>query len=282
LSYVLNYVYQISENPDINALYYYKTAGCLNEEMQNYVESQGFGKPKNLDFSILRGISGVEVNADNSGNFSFTLSDEQMELVQDARLELAAYDEETDDVTYFGEDRYITMSDENTIVAAFDGEWLMMNDCPLPLEVIGTTEEYINYTVPMLYNKTERVNFMLSYHFDTQSVDFLGIRTAENEADLMGRDLIPLKMNSTFNPIYEQSNLEKYAVSEIEGPAIKVDQDLSFSYKPLKDGKYLAYVVVEDLRSDKYYTPVFQYTLEDGEIVDTTVVESLFAYDDGK
>ncbi len=282
LAYVLDYIYKISENPDINALYYYKTAGCLNEEMQEYVESEGFGKPKNLDFSILRGISGVEVNADNSGNFSFTLSDEQMELIQDARLQLASYDEESGDVLYLGEDRYITMSDENTFVAAFDGEWLMMNDCPLPVEIIGSTEEYINYTVPMLYNKAEKVNFMLSYHYDTQSVDFLGIRTAENEADLMGRDLIPMKQNSTFQALYETSNMEKYAVTNIEGPTIKVDEALSFSYKPLEDGKYLAYVVVEDLRSDKYYTPVFQYTLEDGKIVDTKIMEDMFAYEDGK
>ena len=174
------------------------------------------------------------------------------------------------------------MSDENTIVAAFDGEWLMMNDCPLPLEVISTTEDYINYTVPMIYNMSNRVNFMLSYKFDDQAVDFLGIRTAENEADLMGRDLIPLKMNSTFTAIYERSNLNNYTVEEIEGPSLTVDENLSFSYQPLNDGKYFAYVVVEDLRSDKYYTPVFQYTLQDGKIIDTEVVEGLFAYDNGK
>ena len=282
LSFVLDYIYHISENPDINALYYYKTAGCLNEEMQAYVEKEGFGKARKLDFSILRGISDVEVNADNSGNFSFSLSDEMLALVQDARLELARYDEETGDVTYFGEDRYITMSDENTIVAAFDGTWLMMNDCPLPLEVISTTEDYITYTVPMIYNMSGRVNFMLSYNFDTQTVDFLGIRTGENEADMMGRDLIPLKQHSMFNPIYEQSNLNNYAVTEIEGPTIKVDENLSFSYLPLQDGVYFAYVVVEDLRSDQYYTPVFQYTLQDGKIIDTSVVEELYAYDNGK
>ncbi len=282
LMFVLNYIYHISENPSINALYYYKTSGCLNEDLLAYVESEGFGKPQNLDFSILRGISDVEVSADNSGNFSFSLSDEQMALVQDARLELAYVDEESGDVTYFGEDRYITMSDENTFVAAFDGTWLMMNDCPLPLEVVASTGEYITYTVPMIYNMGHSVNFMLSYHFDTQEVDFLGIRTAENEADLLGRDLIPLRQYSTFNAIYEQSNLGKYSVMKVEGPTITVDENLNFSYRPLEDGKYYAYVVVEDLRSDKYFTPVFQYTLQDGKIIDTSVVPDLFAYDDGK
>ena len=282
LVFVLDYINHISENPDINALYYYKVSGCLNEEMQAYTESQGFGKPKNLDFSILKGISDVEVNADNSGNFSFSLSDDQLALIQDARLELAYYDEETGDVTYYGEDRYITLSDENTIVAAFDGEWLMMNDCPLPLEVISTTEDYISYTVPMVYDMSVQVNFMLSYNFETQSVDFLGIRTVENQADMMGRDLVPLKPHSVFNAIYEQSNLDNYTVSQVEGPNLIADENLSFSYKPLPDGKYFAYVVIEDLRSDKYYTPVFQYTLQDGKITDTRIADYLFAYDNGK
>ena len=250
--------------------------------MLSYAEKEGFGKPQNLDFSILRGISDVEMNADNSGNFSFSLSDEMLGLIQDVRLEIAHYDEETGDVTYLGEDRYITMSDENTFVAAFDGEWLMMNDCPLPLEVISTTEDYVTYTVPMIYNLALDVNFMLSYHFDTQTVDFLGIRTAQNEADLMGRDLIPLKLNSTFNPIYEQSNLNNYTVAKIEGPMLTADENLKFSYQPLDDGMYFAYVVVEDLRSDKYYTPVFQYTMQDGKIVDAVIMDDLFAYDNGK
>ena len=279
---VLNYIGHISESPDISALYYYKTAGCLNEEMQKYVESEGFGSPRKLDFSVLRGISDVTVNADNSGNFSFSLSDEQLALVQDARLQLASYDEETGDVIYLGEDRYITMADENTIVAAFDGEWLMMNDCPLPLEIVASTEEFITYTVPMIYNMSTKVNFMLSYNFTTQTVDFLGIRTEDNQADVIGRDLVPLKPNSTFYTIYETSNLDQYSVSKAPGPFITVDDDLSFSYQPLPDGKYFAYVVIEDLRSDKYYTPVFQYTLEDGHIVDTSVADGLYAYDDGK
>ncbi|MBR6090750.1 MAG: DUF362 domain-containing protein, partial [Anaerolineaceae bacterium] len=275
LSMALNYIYHISDDPAVNALYYYKAAGCLNEEMQNYTESEGFGKPKTLDFSILRTISETEVTADNNGNFSFTLSDEQMALVQDAHMLVAHYDKETGNVTYYGEDNSITMSDGNTFTAAFGGEWLMMNDCPLPLEVIGSTDEYITYTVPMVYNKNVKVNFMLSYHCDTQTVDFLGIRTPQNEADLMGRDLLPMKPHSIYNAVYRQSNLENYSVSEIAGPSITVDENLSFSYQPLPDGKYFAYVIVEDLRSDKYYTPVFEYTLQDGRIINASVADYL-------
>ena len=282
LNFALKYIYHISENQYINALYYYKTAGCLNEELQDYLTKEGLGKVQNLDFTILRGISDVEVTADNSGNFSFSLSDEQMALVQDARLQLASLNEETGDVIYFGEDRYITMADENTIVAAFDGTWLCMNDVILPTEIISSTDEYITYTVPMIFDLNTRVNFTLSYHFDTQTVDFLGIRTQENEPDLIGRDLVPLKQGSIYYPEYQYSNLDGYSTSTTGGSPVTIDENLSFSYQPLPDGKYLAYVVVEDLRSDQYFTPVFQYTMEDGEIVATEVMDEFYAYDNGK
>ena len=282
LKFALQYIYHISENKYINALYYYKMAGCLNEELQNYLTNEGLGKVQNLDFTILRGVSDVAVTADNSGNFSFSLSDEQMALVQDARLQLAHLDEETGDVIYFGEDRYITMSDENTIVAAFDGTWLTMNDVILPTEIISTTDEYITYTVPMIFDLNTRVNFTLSYHYDTQTVDFLGIRTLDNEADLIGRDLVPMKQGSIYYPEYQSSNLDGYAASKTGGTPVTVDENLSFSYQPLPDGKYLAYVVVEDLRSDKYYTPVFKYTIQDGVITDTVVMDDLFAYENAK
>ena len=134
----------------------------------------------------------------------------------------------------------------------------------------------------MVYNMDLNVNFMLSYHFDTQSVDFLGIRTPQNEADLMGRDLIPMKLKSMYNTVYQQSNLENYSVKEIQGPTITADENLSFSYRPLPDGTYFAYVIVEDLRSDKYYTPVFRYTMQDGQIADASTADYLFAYNSRK
>ena len=205
-----------------------------------------------------------------------------MALVQDARLQLAYLDEETGDVIYFGEDRYITMSDENTFVAAFDGTWLMMNDVILPTEIISSTDEYISYTVPMIFDLNTRVNFTLSYHFDTQTVDFLGIRTIENEPDIIGRDLVPMKQGSIFYPEYQYSNIDGYGTSTIGGDPVTVDENLSFSYKTLPDGKYLAFVVVEDLRSDQYFTPVFQYTLENGQITDTEVMDDFYADDNGK
>jgi hypothetical protein len=222
------------------------------------------------------------VKANEDGYFSFTLSDEMMDLVQDARLEIARLDEESGKVTYYGEDRDITMSDDNTFVAVFTGTWLMINDTPLATDVIDTTDEYITYSVPMIYNLLTDVNFMLSYHFDTQQVDFIGIRSQENEADLLGRDLVALKPDTAVMPVYETRNLNSNSRKKDSGDLITIGEETNFGFKTLADGTYLAYGTIEDLRSDKYYTPIYKLTIKDGKITETAVFEDQHMYNTGK
>ena len=282
LSSFLNYINHVSDNNDINALYYYKVAGCLNEELQDYVKNSGYGEARVMDYSILKGISGIEVKANEEGSFSFSLSDEMMDLVQDARLEIALLDEESGKVTYYGEDRDITMSDDNTFTAVFTGTWLMINDTPLATDVIDTTDEFITYSVPMVYNLLTDVSFMLSYHFDTQQVDFIGIRSQENEADLLGRDLIPLKPDTIVMPVYETRILESNSRSKEYGDLNTIDESTNFGFKTLADGTYLAYGTIEDLRSDKYYTPIYKLSIDDGKITEAVLFEDQHMYNVGK
>ena len=282
LSSFLNYINHVSDNKDINALYYYKVAGCLNEELQDHVREAGYGEAKVMDYSILRGIADIEVKANEEGHFTFSLSDEMMDLIQDARLEIAMLDEESGKVTYYGEDRDITMSDDNTFVAVFTGSWLMINDTPLATDLIDSTDGFITYSVPMLYNLLTEVNFMLSYHIDTQQVDFIGIRSQENEADLLGRDLIPLKPDTIVVPLYETRNLKSNSRTQDSGDLITIDEKTNFGFKTLADGTYLAYGTIQDLRSDKYYTPIYKLTIKDGKISETALFEDQQMYNVGK
>ncbi len=278
----LNYINHVSDNKDIDALYYYKVAGCLNEELQDYVKEAGYGEAKKLDYSILKGIADIEVKANEEGYFTFSLSDEMMDLIQDARLEIARLDEESGKVTYYGEDRDITMADNNTFVAVFTGSWLMINDSPLATDIIDATDEYITYSVPMIYNLLTDVNFMLSYHFNTQQVDFIGIRSQENEADLLGRDLITLKPDTIVMPVYETRNLESNSRTKDTGDLITIDETTNFGFKTLADGSYLAYGTIQDLRSDRYYTPIYKLTIKGGTITEATLFEDQHMYNTGK
>ena len=54
LLYYLDYVYNISDDDNITSLYYYKQAGCLNEELKDYVSSLTKTKPQVLDVDLLR------------------------------------------------------------------------------------------------------------------------------------------------------------------------------------------------------------------------------------
>ena len=282
LSFFLNYINDVSDNKDINALYYYKVAGCLNDELQDYVQEAGYGSAKTIDYSILKAVSDIEVTANAEGNFSFSLTDEMMDLVQDARLEIALLDEESGKVTYYGEDRDITMADNNTFVAVFTGTWLMINDTPLATDVIDATDEFITYSVPMLYNLLTDVHFMLSYQVDTGQVDFIGIRSQENEADLLGRNLVSLKPDTIVMPVYDTRNLNSNSRTKTTGDVVTIDDKTSFEFKKLPDGTYLAYGTVQDLRSDKYYTPIYKVTVKDGKIAEAALSDDQHMYNIGK
>ena len=62
----LNYIEEISTEPAIKAFYYYKIAGCLSEEHQKYVESQGWGRAPVINTTYLNEFTTapVEVHSD--------------------------------------------------------------------------------------------------------------------------------------------------------------------------------------------------------------------------
>ena len=123
---------------------------------------------------------------------------------------------------------------------------------------------------------------MLSYHFNTQQVDFIGIRYQENEADLLGRDLITLKPDTIVMPVYETRNLESNSRTKDTGDLITIDETTNFGFKTLADGSYLAYRTFQDLRSDRYYTPIYKLTIKGGTITEATLFEDQHMYNTGK
>ena len=62
----LEYIEEISTEPAVKAFYYYKLAGCLSEEHQEYVESQGWGRAPVINTAPLKEISStpMEVHPD--------------------------------------------------------------------------------------------------------------------------------------------------------------------------------------------------------------------------
>ncbi len=283
LAYMLDYINNINDNQDLNAFYYYKTAGVLNDALEEYVVSSGYGQPQPLIFSALDSLSEAEVTIGENGRFSVHVSPEQISLLQDAVFQIGKYDEESGEIIYYGEDRYVALNLEtNEYVVTFDGKWGMLGDVPLALEIVDSTEENVLYKVPMEYNLLGSVDFLINYNYESGENDFIGIRSDLDPANLMGRDLIPLDTGAYYAVSYMTSNLNNYLVGTKTSSTMKFNEEFDLSEKPLADGTYLALINFEDIRSDSYYSPVVKYTIKDGTVTECELMSELGGYDSNK
>ncbi len=283
LAFMLDYINNINTNDDINAFYYYKTAGVLNDELESYVEGEGYGSPKQLNFSALDTLNKSEVTIGEDGGFTVQATQEQVDLLQSAVLEIGKYNEETGEIIYYGEDCYVGLNTEtNEFVVTFDGEWTMMNNTPLALEVIDSTEENVLYKVPMTYNLIGNIDFLINYNFESGNTEFIGIRPDLDPANLMGRDLLPLNTGAYYSVTYQTSNLNDYSTGTTASTPMRLNENTTLAAKPLADGTYLAIINFEDIRSDSYYSPVVKYTISGGEVTAAELMPNLGGYDSNK
>ena len=283
LAYMLDYISNINDNQDLNAFYYYKTAGVLNDTLEEYVINAGYGQPQQLVFSALDSLSEAEVTIGENGRFSVQATPEQISLLQDAVFQLGKYDEESGEIIYYGEDRYVALNLEtNEYVVTFDGKWGMLGDVPLALEIIDSTEENVLYKVPMEYNLVGSVDFLINYNYESRTNDFIGIRSDLDPANLMGRDLIPLDTDAYYAVSYMTSNLNNYSIGTTTSSMMKFNEEFDLREKPLADGTYLALINFEDIRSDSYYSPVVKYTIKDGAVTECELMSDLGGYDSNK
>lgn len=272
----LPYIHDLSKNQDINALYYYKIAGCLNEEYQEYVKSKGYAKPKVIDYSIMENVSALPVLCSGDGNLELTLNEELFSLTQNVTFGIAKFDEDSGIIDYYGEDVYASLSDNGKISTFFDGKWISYGGYPLTLEVISSTPESALFKSKILYN-TENAFMLIGYDAVNEEISLLGIAREMNEATLE-RNLMQPKTGDIIMPVRQQGNLYNNTYIE-KTETVVVGKNTKLEEIPLKDGAYLEYLNVMDLRSDEYISTPVTFTMSGGKIKDQIVDDSFIAYD---
>ena len=275
----LEYINDVSDNKDVNALYYYKLTGCLNDKLRDYTESEGYDEIKNIDYSIMNAIPGHELTCLGDGNMAMSLSDEEMNLTQAVRFGLAWYDPETYDIIYYGEDGYAFYDPDGKINTNFNGRWVYFDGHPLPLEVVSETGDNITFRTPVEYNGLDAW-LMIGYDAESDEYSVLGVREELNEAGTLDRSLLTLKDGAYITIKYEAGNLLSNA-SETVTEDIKFNSNTSFEDRELDNGSYLEYIIVEDIRADTYYSPIVSFEIKNGEISNQLVDEELYSYEKG-
>ena len=283
LSYYLDFIYDVCEDDSVAALYYYKQAGCLNDELKESLALITDKEPQVLDVAAFRRFSADKPVVDGGG-FRLPVSDQLQNLIVDYELEIGRYDEANNIITYYGRENCLTLDGEGYLVSDFDGKWICLDGEPLYVEVVSFTPAATIYRSHVLYNG-HNAYIELSRDRDTDEISITGVRkvptgplgdanylinTRSNEEIAYGVKIIPLYLQGDFNA---------NSINNVRGKQITFGNKTSLQLEALPTGQYLSTAVITDPRGDSYYSAVLASTLDRGTMKDWRTDPRFFGRD---
>ena len=262
----MRYIDTVSTNMDINAMYYYKMTGCMNDVYQKYCEDAGYGTAETLRYDELYRLRDVKVELDEKGDMSLALTDVEDLLLQDAVYELMMVDEEAGEIIYLGGDRYVNF-DSKQLTTEFPVSWVAIDDVPFYVEIINTDDENIQYITHVIYRDMDKY-LLLNYNFETEEMSILGLRDPGYGAATLDRSVEPLEYNEEITPVYKVTALNGGNVHYDTMDSAKYKNSSDISDATLKDGTYIARIKMEDMRSDRYYSEPIRLIVENGKVTE--------------
>ena len=270
LAYFLDYVYDISEDDSISALYYYKQAGCLNEELQKHLAQLTKKEPKVLDVSEFRAFSTSEPEFDEEG-FLIPVSEELQSLLVNYELEAGKYDEAKHTVTYYGREACLSLDGEGYLASSFDGTWICLGGEPLYVEVVSTSPNATDYRAHVYYNE-EEAYLEITCDRDTDEMRVTGIRKVPDDTSPDVNFLSSTRSNeevaygAKIAPIYVRTDFSTNTTENIKGKTITFLERTPLRRELLPAGYYLHTAVIMDPRGDSYYSRVIGANIQHGGI----------------
>ena len=267
INYFIDYVYNISESDMTKILYYYIQAGCITNEMKETLKSITDKVPKTLDVSLFNKFSSTEPTFDNA-TFFLPISNELRNQVVDYQLLFGKVDKKNNKLISYGYDNVLSI-DENGINAnSFDGKWIHINNIPLYVELVNTSDSVILYKAHVMYNDKEAY-LMISRDLETGDVDISGISEVSDTPE--SRLVVEIQANAKISPIYISTDLDSGAVYSDDGEEIIYSDNTKLSLKSLEDGDYISSAVITDQRGDYYYSNIVGLTMSNGKASDWRV-----------
>ena len=265
LVYFLDYLENICANDSIRALYYYKVSGCLNEELQSYASSLGYGRAEQLDNTPLRNLQYENLEIDGT-QAAMLLPEVPSSLIQNVTFYLGKFQE--DSIVNYGEDALVKIED-GRLVSTFDGSWICMDGHALPLEKLDNADGVSRYRTKVEYNGTDSY-MMLAVDEENSKADILGIYDMEDGLDtvvMANRNIKHVQVGDKLRIIYNEDGLDVGAQTKHYGPKFTYQADTKITYQSVENGSYMAVFVMYDMRGDAFYSPIVQYEIQGGKIV---------------
>ena len=277
----LEYVYDICDDENIAALYYYKQSGCLNDEMKAYVATFTDTEPKVLDTAPFTAFSKADPRFDNAG-FLIPVDDNLQSLMTDYQLELGRYDANDHTITYYGRDKVLSLDGEGSLCSNFDGSWICLNGEPLYVEIVSSTASAVEYKAHVNYDGKEAY-LMITADRDTNTYTITGVRLVDNNnaANMLvsSRSVLEPEAGKAIVPLYTQTNFLTGETRHIEGEKVTFRIGISISREMLPSGYYLSTAVISDSRGDNYYSKVIGSSVSGKQIENWTLDERFLGRD---
>jgi len=281
LVYYLEYVYDICDSDSVRSLYYYKQAGCLNDEIKKYVATLTDKEPEILDITAFHDFSRAEPAIDSEG-FVIPVNAELQRLMTGYQLEIGRYDSDEQTITYYGRADALRLDGEGGLESTFDGAWICLNGEPLYVEPVSSTAAGIEYKAHINYDGNEAY-LMISCDKDTGECAISGIRKVDegNEVNSLAstRSIIEPETGKKIVPLYVQTNYKTGETKSVEGKSIRFSVHTSVTREQLPKGYYLTTAVISDSRGDNYYSRVIGATASGRGISEWKVDEAFFGRD---
>ena len=275
MQYFLDYINDVVDDDSIRALYYYKVAGCLNDELLAHVATLTDVKPRVLNTDPFRAFSNHEPVMEEDA-FSIPVGEELQTMLQDYAMEVYAYDEEKVTVTSYGIDDIVTLDGEGNAVGSFDGKWFYLDDVPLAVEVASSSASSVEYRSKVLYNGSEAY-LIFSFDRDTDAFTLSCVREIPDPSeDVINylantRSRLELEEGSKITPLYMVQNFRTNERSEERGDTVKLRASSAVTRKALPNGVYLGTVYITDQRGEEYYSAVVSHTVSGGRVTGRAV-----------
>ena len=268
-----DYVYNISSNKCTNALYYYKVAGCLNDELQETVlDVTGKSLPV-LNTQMFYDYQKIEpvINGDE---IVISIGDDLNKSIQDVYLEIACYDDVLEKITYYGTDDCYDFDGEGNIVVDVDGQWFAFDGSLLDARITFSTDETSTYVAKVFHNG---VLSLMTFTCDNITGDIVINSVSKMPGEVDGeydpslRINTELKPGDTIVPVLTKQDATGQESSEVEGRKVKYKASSKIELINLPEGDYVQSVVITDMRGDTYYSPVVEAHFKNGKASDLKV-----------
>ena len=269
LSLFTDYVYNISDKKSTNALYYYKVAGCLNDEFNEYVTELTGKSIKVLDTKAFYDYQDIipEINSDNQ--IVIPIGEELETSIQSAYVEIDGYDEDGDTITYYGSDDCYYYDGEGNIVVDVDGSWFALDGVLLNAEFSFGTDITSTYVAKVLHNGVPSyMTFTLNDESEEISINSV-VKIPEGEGFEYASTLksnTKLSQGDTIAPIFTVHNSDGQEYYETYGTEITYQGTSGIKLIDLPEGKYFQTLVIKDMRGDEYYSPVVETYFKKGKV----------------